>query len=128
MKQSRWTTYAKGSRKQRQGVMNKTEAKFLAEVIEPRQQAGKVVAWWFEDWSFRLTAATPGGKPGIRYTPDFVCLLADGTLVVFEVKGGHAWQAGMNRTKLFGEKFPLRIFVATVRTKKDGGGFKIEEY
>jgi len=127
-KVSRWTTYAKGSRKQRHGVMNTTEERFFAEVILPRQAAGRVVQWWFEAWSFRLTSATPNGKPGIRYTPDFVCLLDDGSLVVFEVKGGHAWQAGMNRTKLFADTFPMRVYVATVRRKKDGGGFQIEEF
>jgi len=128
-----WRTRPFGKRKQR-GVMNSTEEKFLEQYIKPRVDEGKVSDWWYEAWSWKLTEKTPGGngsksKPGIRYTPDFVCMLASGELVLFEVKGtGNARIQDLNRVKLFADKFPLRIYVATQRRVKDGGGFHVVEY
>jgi len=109
--------------------MNKTEAKFLAEVIQPQVDSGRVIQWWYEAWSFKLTEKTPSGKPGIRYTPDFVVLMDNGFIIVFEVKGvGNAQVASLNRTKLFAEQYPFRVFVAAQKRVKDGGGFSVEEY
>ena len=119
--------YARGKRKER-GKMNSTEEKFLAEILEPQVAEGRVVQWWYEKWTWALTEATPKGRPGIRYTPDFVALLDDGLLIVFEVKGtGNARRQDLNRAKLFADLFPLRIFLATQRAVKNGGGFLIEE-
>lgn len=123
-----WSTYAHGDRKVR-GVMNKTEAEFFADYISPRRIAGEIIESWYETWSWRLTEKTPDGKPGIRYTPDFVVMLKSGQLVAYEVKGtGIATRADLNRVKLAAEKIPIRFFVAWKQTKKAGGGFKIEEY
>ena len=124
-----WSSYARGVRKER-GVMNKTEAEFLGEVIKPRIAAGEVREWWYEPSAWRLTDKTPDGKPGIRYTPDFMVLLAGCYKVEFyEIKGtGMATRADLNRVKLAAEKYPFRFFVATKQTKKRGGGFTIEEY
>ena len=120
--------YARGKRKQR-GVMNSTERKFRDEVLLPRVDSGRVVMWWYEKWTWVLTEKTPSGKPGIRYTPDFVCLLDSGELIVFEVKGqGNAQRQDLNRVKVFADNYPLRVYVATLQRVKDGGGFKIEEY
>ena len=118
----------RGKLKQR-GVMNSTERKFYEQQIMTRVAAGEIVAWWYEGYAFRLTEKTPSGKPGIRYTPDFVVMLATGELVVYEIKGvGNARRQDLNRVKLFADLFPFRVFVATQLRKKDGGGFKIEEY
>ena len=123
-----WTHYARGRKKVR-GEMNRTETQFLNEVIMPRVETGEVVAWWYETITFRLTDKTPSGKPGTRYTPDFVVVLDTYELVCFEVKGsGIATTADLNRVKAASQKFPLRFYVATRRAKKDGGGFRIEEY
>ena len=120
--------YARGRRKER-GVMNRTERKFHETIIQPTIDAGRVVQCWYEKWTWQLTEKTPGGKPGIRYTPDFVCLMASGLLVVYEVKGtGNARREALNRTKLFADIYPMRTYVATQQRVKDGGGFKIEEY
>ena len=123
-----WSTYARGKRKVR-GVMNKTEEEFFADHISPRRIAGEIVETWYEIWSWRLTEKTPDGKPGIRYTPDFVVMLKGGQLVAYEVKGtGIATRADLNRVKLAAHTIPIQFFVATKQTKKQGGGFKIEEY
>ena len=118
---------AYGRRKDR-GVMNSTEKRFFEEVLEPKIASGKVVQWWYERWTWAMTDSTPGGKPGIRYTPDFVCLLDTNELVVFEIKGGNPLRAGLNRAKLFADLFPLRLYLVSPRRKKDGGGWTIEEY
>ena len=123
-----WTTYAKGARKQR-GEMNQTEQKFRDEWIMP-QVADESIAWWaYEAIQFKLTEKTPGSKPGIRYTPDFVVMDHSGIFHIYEVKGtGPATRESLNRLKLLADKFPFRCFLATRQTKKDGGGFRIEEY
>ena len=122
------STYARGARKER-GVMNKTEQEFFASHISPRRISGDIVEHWYEVWTWRLTEKTPGGKPGIRYTPDFVVMLKGGLLEAYEVKGtGIATTADLNRVKLAADKLPIPFFVATKQTKKQGGGFKIEEY
>lgn len=126
-RQRNWPV-GKGKRKTR-GVLNSTERKFLAQHIEPLMLAGDAVAWWYEKWTWALTECTPGGLRGIRYTPDFVVLMASGDLVVYEVKGtSNARRQDLNRTKLFADLFPLRCFVATEKTKANGGGFSVCEY
>ena len=123
-----WSSYIRGTRKER-GVMNRTETQFAQTELEPRKEAGEVVAYWYESITFKLSGKTPGGKPGIRYTADFAVLLADYTMEFYEVKGtGMAMTADLNRVKVAADKYPFRIFVATKQTKKQGGGFKIEEY
>ncbi len=123
-----WASHMKGKRKER-GVMNRTETEFANTILEPRKVAGEIVEYWYESITFKLTDKTPGGKPGIRYTADFAVVLADYTLEFYEVKGtGIATTADLNRVKVAADKFPMRIFVATKQTKKQGGGFKIEEY
>ncbi len=120
--------YASGARKPK-GQMNRTEKRFFESFIAPMLNDGTAVASWYEAWAFTLTQTTPEGKPGIRYTPDFVVQLAGGELRVYEVKGcGNARRESLNRTKLFASSFPLRTFLATQQAKKHGGGFKLEEY
>lgn len=122
-----WTHYARGLKKQR-GVMNATEKLFEAEVLQTRKLAGKVLQWWYERVSFKLTEQTPEGKPGIRYTPDFAVLLTTYEMVFFEIKGGFATTKDINRLKLAADTLPFRFFLASKQPKKSGGGFRIEEY
>ena len=123
-----WSTYARGKRKE-PGVMNRTETQFYDEHIAPLLARGEIIESWYEAWTWRLTEKTPDGKPGIRYTPDFVVLCVDGRLVAYEVKGtGIATRADLNRVKVAADKIPIPFYVATKQTKKQGGGFKIEQY
>jgi hypothetical protein len=59
--------------------MNKGERTYAA-LLDQRRAAGTVLAWWFELLSIRLADAT-------HYHPDFLVMLADGTLELHEVKG-----------------------------------------
>ena len=123
-----WATYIRGTPKKR-GEMNKTETEFFTTYIEPRLATGEYLESWYESWFWRLTERTPDGKPGLRYGADFVVMLADGSLKAFEVKGtGPTNDASMNLLKLAASKIPMPFFLAKKQTKKDGGGFTIEEY
>lgn len=123
-----WSAYAKGTQKER-GVRNKTEAEFEATYLQPLVYSGHILEIQYEVWSWRLTDKTPDGKPGIRYTADFVVMYKCGFLVAYEVKGtGVATTADLNRVKLAAQVIPMRFYVATKLKKSDGGGFKVEQY
>ena len=59
--------------------MNKTERAY-AELLDVRQRAGQVAAWYFGALTLRL-------GDDCRYTPEFLVLLPDGTVELHEVKG-----------------------------------------
>jgi hypothetical protein len=61
------------------GGMNKTEARYARE-LELWQKTGDVLWWAFEGLTLKLAADT-------RYTPDFVCVMADGSVRATEIKG-----------------------------------------
>jgi hypothetical protein len=60
--------------------MNSLEARYAVEVLDPAKDSGEVEAWFFE--SFRLKLA-----PKTFYTPDFMVIKKDGSIVFAEVKG-----------------------------------------
>jgi len=123
----RWKTYRAGKREA--GLMNRTETEFANTVLTAWLEAGLIWESWYEPFSMRLTAKTPEGKPGIRYTPDFGVQLASLEWVLYEVKGtGLASNEALNRVKLVADKYRFRIFVARKQTKKNGGGFTFEQY
>ena len=59
--------------------MNKTEEAF-SWILERRRLAGEILEWAFEPEKFRLSDNT-------FYTPDFRVIMADETVVFYEVKG-----------------------------------------
>lgn len=61
------------------GRMNGTEKRY-AQRLENRRLAGEVAGYWFESVKFRLADKT-------WYAPDFLVMLADGTLELHETKG-----------------------------------------
>ena len=99
--------------------MNGAERRYAETVLAPRQAAGELDGWFFEAVTLKLA-------PNARYTPDFMVVLDSGEIEFHEVKG---WmeEAAFVRIKVAAEKFPFRFWLATVRTKKDGGGFEIKE-
>lgn len=110
----------------KRGEMNKTEAKYAAE-LEERKLAGEIVAYWFEPFSLRLSSPE-GGQPA-RYTPDFLVLMPDGLTVVEDVKGsGLDDKAAIVRIKCAAEQYPLWKFrIVKAKRVKDGGGWTIKE-
>jgi len=92
----------------------------LTAIAGQQRTAGEVAWFKFEGIKRRLADNT-------FYTPDFFVMLADGALEAHEVKG--YWQDDARaKIKIAADLFPLRFIAARVQAKKDGGGWKIEEF
>jgi hypothetical protein len=103
------------------GSMNKTEAAY-AEHLERERQAGRVIGYKFHPMNIRLADRT-------FYEVDFLVLHADMTLAIHEVKGGFTTDKGQTKIKVCAETMPwFRFFKCIKQAKKDGGGWKIEEF
>lgn len=102
-----------------QGHMNKTEARYLAEVLEPGRHAGDVQWYGFEAIKYRLADNT-------FYTPDFAVLLADGRLQAHEIKG--RWEDDARvKIKVAASLFPIQ-FIAVKAPPKKGEPWQFEEF
>lgn len=101
------------------GQMNKTEAAYAQE-LEARKNAQELLWYVFEGVTLKLA-------DGCRYTPDFAVLRADGVMEMHEVKG--YWQDDAKaKIKVAADKFPFKFIAVYKRPKKDGGGWKVEEF
>ena len=77
---NRFSGRAKARTRHVPGTMNKTETRY-AEYLELRKMAGLIVAWGFEELTFKLAK-------DCRFTPDFWVLNIDGDFELVEVKAG----------------------------------------
>jgi hypothetical protein len=101
------------------GTMNKTEAAYAA-TLDARRHAGEVAWFKFEGIKLRLADNT-------FYTPDFAVMLADGALEMHEVKG--FWQDDARaKIKIAAALFPLKFVGIQMKTKREGGGWLIEDF
>jgi len=101
------------------GTMNKTEAAYAA-TLDQRRYAGEVAWFKFEGVKLRLADNT-------FYTPDFAVMLADGALEMHEVKG--FWQDDARaKIKIAADLYPIRFIAVQVKAKKDGGGWRFEDF
>jgi hypothetical protein len=98
--------------------MNKTEAAYAME-LELRKHAGEVAWYSFEAMTFKLAKDT-------RYTPDFVVMLADGSIELHEIKGFFEDHAKV-KVKVAASMFPFVFRIVRAKAKRDGGGFEIVE-
>lgn len=99
--------------------MNKLEAAY-AEVLKAREIAGEVLWWKFECVTLKLA-------PDCRYTPDFVVMLADGSIEAHEAKG-HWEDHAKVKIRLAAELFPFRFVAVKKEAKKRGGGWSEQEF
>lgn len=97
-------------------AQNKTEAAYALH-LEARRQAGDVLWFAFEAIKLRLADAT-------FYTPDYLVMLADGTMEAHEVKGFWRDDARV-KIKVAAGMFPFR-FLAVQR--EGGTGWKVESF
>jgi len=97
--------------------MNKTEAEYAA-MLQARKTCGEILWWQYEAVTLKLADNT-------RYTPDFLVMLADGTLEIHETKGGFVREDGWVKLKIAAALFPFRFFLCQKRAKKAGGGWQI---
>ncbi len=88
--------------------------------LELRKRAGEIVWYRFEGIKLRLADNT-------FYTPDFAVMLATGEMELHEVKGFWTDDARV-KTKVAADQYPFRIIGVTVKPKKAGGGWIIEEF
>jgi hypothetical protein len=101
------------------GQMNKTEQAY-AQHLETRKRVGQILWYRFEGLKLRLADNT-------FYSPDFAVMLADGSLECHEVKGFWVDDARV-KIKVAADQYPMRFIAVKVRAKKDGGGWKLEEF
>ena len=102
------------------GQMNKTESAYCQH-LELRKRAGEIVWYRFEGIKLRLADNT-------FYTPDFAVMLATGEMELHEVKGGFWTDDARVKTKVAADQYPFRFIGVTVKPKKAGGGWNIEEF
>jgi len=101
------------------GTMNKTEAAYAA-TLDARRYAGEVAWFKFEGVKLRLADNT-------FYTPDFAVMLADGALEMHEVKG--FWQDDARaKIKIASDLYPVRFVAIRAKSKREGGGWLVEEF
>lgn len=98
---------------------DKTESAYCQH-LEQRKRAGEIAWYRFEGIKLRLANNT-------FYTPDFAVMLATGEMELHEVKGFWTDDARV-KTKVAADQYPFRIIGVTVKPKKAGGGWKIEEF
>ena len=123
---SRFDVLSKG-RVTTRGSMNKSEARYADEVLEFGRASGKVVQWWFEPFSLRLSSPD-AGQPA-RYTPDFMVLHCDGLTEIIDVKTASHFddKASLVRIKCAAELYPLWKFRIVRPNKKIKGGWESQE-
>lgn len=101
------------------GTMNKTEAAYAGH-LEDLKRKGALLWYRFEGVKLRLADNT-------FYTPDFAVMSAAGTLEMHEVKG--YWQDDARvKIKVAAEMYPFRFVAIKAEAKKNGGGWKIEDF
>ena len=85
-----------------------------------KNAAGEVLWWKFEGIKLRLADNT-------FYTGDFAVQAADEVVEIHEVKG--FWQDDARvKIKVAASLYPFRFFAVKPIAKKDGGGWKREEF
>lgn len=101
------------------GAMNKGEAAYAAH-LERIKNSGFVLWYRFEGLKLRLADNT-------FYTPDFAVMTDDHVLECHEVKG--FWQDDARaKIKIAAEMYPFRFKALKVRSKKNGGGWDLEDF
>lgn len=108
--------------------MNKTERAYAAR-LEAMKRAGEILEWQFEPFRLRLGDLKRGrrssakGRKEVYYTPDFLILMPDRTLVIHEIKGRET-TAEMARFKVAASIHHYRF----VLVKRDGQNWTEETF
>lgn len=101
------------------GVMNKTETAY-AEYLESEKVLGNILWYKFEGIKFRLADSC-------FFTPDFIVMKSDGYIECHEVKGFFVGD-GKTKMRMASELYPFRFIAVYAKPKKEGGGWRIEEF
>lgn len=105
----------------KRGERNRTEAAYENFLLQ-QKAVGLIQDYGFESLRLRLADNT-------FYVPDFVILQADGNVVLHDVKGASHLVTDVARVKLktAREIHFFDIFLVIPRSKRDGGGWVLEE-
>ena len=101
-----------------EGQLNKTEQAF-AQLLDQWKREGKVQWWKAHPFSIKLAKNT-------HYRLDFLALMGDGLVTMFEVKGTYTSEKGQAKIKLAAEALP--IFRMVKAERQAGGEFKLTEF
>lgn len=99
--------------------MNGIESEYAA-YLELRRAGGAIKWWKFEALVLRLADHT-------FYKPDFAVLAADDVIEIHETKGWWREDAKI-KIKVAAKMYPFRFFGIQKRTKRQGGGWQIEDF
>jgi len=109
--------YAQGRLKA--GVMNATEAAY-AQRLELLKQGCQVKWYAFDKIKLRLA-------DGCFYTCDFAVMTDANVIEMHEVKGFWTDDARV-KIKVASDLYPFRFIAVKPRSKKNGGGWEVEEF
>lgn len=101
------------------GQMNSTE-KDYANYLELLKRTGEIVYYSFDSVNLRLADKT-------FYKPDFLVMKSDGQLEIHEVKGFWTDDAKV-KIKVAADKFPFKFIAIMKQSKKNGGGWDVQEF
>jgi len=101
------------------GERNKLEASY-EQYLESRKQAGEIIWYKFEGMKFRLA-------DNCFFTPDFAIMLVNNEVEIHECKGIFRDDAKV-KLKVASELYPFRFVAVFALPKKEGGGFRYEEF
>lgn len=104
----------------KQGEMNKSEARYQAEVLEPAKERGDVLWFRFEGVKLRIAAKT-------FLTPDFAVLTRSGLIELHDVKGSRVlYQDDAKvKVKVAAEAYPF-VFKLAFPPKRKGEAWEVE--
>lgn len=101
------------------GQMNKTESEYY-QYLKTLERTNEILWFKFEGLKFKLANNT-------TYTPDFVVMNKNGFIELHEVKGYWIDDARV-KIKVAADMYPFKFMAIKKRTKKQGGGWEIEEF
>jgi len=104
------------------GEMNKTEALY-SELLAVRLHLGEILWYRFEGIKLRLANNT-------FLTVDFAVMRADSVLEMVDVKGARNifTDDARAKMKIAADQYPFVFKAVYPRTKRDGGGWDVEEF
>ncbi len=85
------------------------------------QRLNPVIGWWFHALKLRI-------GENCFYETDFLVQLADGTLELHEVKGGHIEDDAVVKLRSVVDQYPFRVLLVRRRPKAEGGGWRVTEF
>lgn len=104
----------------KQGEMNKSEARYQNEVLEPALRAGEVLWYRFEGVKLRVAKNT-------FLTPDFAVLSRAGLIELHDVKGSRVlyMDDAKVKMKVAAEAYPF-VFKVAFPPKRKGEAWEVE--